>query len=212
MAATGPVLPLELADASDSDLQLAVEMVPWGPHRFQIDRSSRQWFERTNFGGIGDGNLALRRSAFDQIKGLDERLGRGAPIGSSEEHYAFFRLVDHGFKIAYCPNAVVFHPVPPMKRESMCKGIADTVAFAAFLVWNHPAQSWRVAKFLVEGICHTKRWWRGTKRYEVFSLSTRDKIASAVTGLFIFFRFCNRHPIGEGSRNRHVCECHHPHP
>src|SRR5205085_5909260 len=90
MVATGPILPLELADGSDVDLQLAVELAPWGPHRFQIDQSSHQWFERANFGGVGDGNFALRRSAVDRTRGFDERLGRNATIDISEEHYAFF--------------------------------------------------------------------------------------------------------------------------
>src|SRR5437588_394128 len=78
MAVTGPVLALEFANGSDIDLLLAVEIGSLGQHAFQVDKSSRQWFERTNFGGIGDGNFALRRAAFDKIRGFDERLGRGA--------------------------------------------------------------------------------------------------------------------------------------
>lgn len=188
MAATGPVLALELADGSNVDLQLAVGLVPWGPHRFQIDQSSRQWFERTNFGGIGDGNVALRRSAFERIGGFDERLGRGAPIDISEEHYAYFRLVEYGFKIAYTPQAVVFHPSSPMNRDVLNKRNADTVSFAAFLVWNHPLHSWQVVKYLVEGAFRARRWWRASSKYEVASMSIREKIGSVLSGFSIFFR------------------------
>jgi GT2 family glycosyltransferase len=133
MATTGPVLSLELADARAADLQLAVALGPWGPHRFQIGKTSRQWFERTIFGGISDGNIAMRHSAFEKIKGFDERLGRGATIDISEEHHAFFKLVERNFKIAYAPQAIIFHPSSPLSRDVFRKRMADTVAYAAFL-------------------------------------------------------------------------------
>jgi GT2 family glycosyltransferase len=110
MATTGPVLSLELADARAADLQLAVALGPWGPHRFQIGKTSRQWFERTIFGGISDGNIAMRHSAFEKIK-----------------------LVERNFKIAYAPQAIIFHPSSPLSRDVFRKRMADTVAYAAFL-------------------------------------------------------------------------------
>jgi O-antigen biosynthesis protein len=199
MAVTGPILPLELADANGADLQLAVKLEPWGPDPFQIDQCSRQWFERTHFGGVGDGNFALRREAFDQIQGFDERLGRGAIIDSGEEHYAYFRLVERGFKIAYAPQAVVFHPSSPTSRDVLRKQTADTVAFAAFVGWNHPLQSWRIVKFLVEGTFGLRRWWRGSPRYKVNSLSNREKFGSGMNGLSIFFRSVRQNRRGEVS-------------
>lgn len=196
MAASGPTLTLDLADASDVDLQLAVELGPWGPHRFQIDQSSRQWFERTNFGGIGDGNFALRRSAFDKIRGFDERLGRGAAIDAGEEHYAFFRVVERGFKIAYASQAIMFHESQslPITRDRLRKDVVDTVAFAAFLAWNHPSNLWRIAKFLFEGIFRARRWWRTSPKYAVITLSIKEKFGSAMNGLSIFFRSVQRTP------------------
>lgn len=150
VAVTGPMLALEFADSIDAGLWSQVDWAPWGPLRFHIDRSSPQWFERANFGGIGDGNFALRRTGFDQIRGFDERLGRGAVIDSSEEHYAYFRLVECGFKIAYSPQAIVFHPNSLMTHESRRKETAGTVAYAAFVAFNHPSKSLRIIKFLVE--------------------------------------------------------------
>jgi len=188
MAVTGPMLPLELVKASSSDLRLALELAPRGPYSFDIDRCSRQWFERTNFGGVGDGNYAIRRSALDQIGGFDERLGRGGLIDGSEEHYAFFRLVEHGFKIVYCPQAIVFHPFSPPDRDALRKQIVDTVAFAAFLMWNHPAQSWRVLKFLAGGVFRIRRWWRTTTRSHLVSLSASNKVMAALEGLSIFMQ------------------------
>jgi glycosyltransferase involved in cell wall biosynthesis len=188
MAATGPILGLELYEGSDVDLRLATELDSWGPNRFQIDRLSRQWFERTNFGGIGDGNFAIRRPAFESIIGFDERLGRAATIDTSEEHYAYFRLVENGFKVAYSPQAVVFHPNPPLTSDILKKRITDAAAFASFLASQHPFYSLRVAKFLIGGLFHTKRWWHPSPRFEVVSLSTGQQIRSAIGGLLTFLR------------------------
>jgi GT2 family glycosyltransferase len=188
MAATGPVLSLGLSDGSDVDLQLAVELAPLGSNRFEIDKSSRQWFERTNFGGIGDGNFALRRIAFDKIGGFDERLGRGATIDTSEDHYAYFKLVENGSKIVYSPSAVVFHPILPASRDLLKKRTADTVAFAAFLAWCHPAYAWRVTKFLLEGTFGVRRWWHASSKFEVTSISAAEKFFSGMNGLSIFWR------------------------
>lgn len=194
MAATGPVLPLEFTDASDVELQLVVEVKPWGLRHFQIDQSSRQWFERTNFGGVGDGNFALRRSAFDQMRGFDERIGRGATIDSGEEHYAFFRVVELGFKIAYTPHAIVFHRSPTMGCDALRKQVADMVAYSAFLAWNHPFKSWRIAKFFVEAVFSTRRWWRSYAEAEVISMSFREKLVNGMNGFAIFFRSVRQTP------------------
>lgn len=188
MAVTGPVLALELAGSSDIELRSAMERAPWGPRRFCIDRASPQWFERTNFGGIGDGNFAVRRTAFDRLGGLEEQLGRGTIINSCEEHYAYFRLVELGFKIAYAPQAIVFHPKSSMSRDALRKQMVEGVAYATFLAWRHPSQSWRVGKFLAEGSLRSARWWRTPSDYQVVSLPTRDKIASGLCGLSTFLR------------------------
>jgi GT2 family glycosyltransferase len=194
MAVTGPVLALELASSPDVKLRLAIERAPWGPHRFYIDRSSPQWFERTNFGGVGDGNFAVRRTAFDRLGGLDEQLGRGTVINSCEEHYVYFRLVELGFKIAYAPQAIVFHPNSSRDRGALRNQMAEGTAYAAFVAWHHPSQSWRVGKFLAEGTFRSGRRWRTPSECHVISLSTRDKIASGLCGLSIFFRSLRQKP------------------
>lgn len=188
MAATGPMLPLPLTNACDKELKLALERNPWGSHHFQIDRFHRHWFERTNFGGIGDGNFAVRRAAFNKVSGFDERLGRGATIDGGEDHYAFFNLVDAGFKVAYTPQAIVFHPNSPITRDVLRKQVTDTIAFAAFLAWNHPSKTWRIVKFLISGIFRLKRWKNAVFRSEVISLSLGESLACAMSGLFTFYR------------------------
>jgi glycosyltransferase involved in cell wall biosynthesis len=76
-----------------------------GPERRAIDRQTPDWFELTNFGGLGSGAmLAIRRAAFDAWPGFDERLGRGAPLDAGEEMHAYFSLVERGYRAVYTPG------------------------------------------------------------------------------------------------------------
>jgi O-antigen biosynthesis protein len=163
-AVCGPVLPLELLNSNEAELQNFLESTPWGRSRggrsFSMDKSSAQWFERANFGGIGDGNFALRRSAFLRIGGFDERLGRGSPINGGEEHYAYFRIIRLGGTVAYEPRAIAFHPVSPNSKEIARNRIIASAGYAFFLMCNHPLSGFRVLRFGIEGLFRKKRWWR----------------------------------------------------
>jgi glycosyltransferase involved in cell wall biosynthesis len=188
VAVAGPVLPLVLRDANESELNLVLETMPWGSRRFQIDRSSPQWFERANFGGIGDGNLAIRRSAFNQFPGFDECIGRGATISSGEEHYAYYMLLKIGFKIAYAPSAVVFHPPSPQSHENRRKRIGEAVAYAGFLIYRNPSQMARVIKYCIEGLFGTTRNWRNPASHEIISRSRYNLLMGALDGLNMLLR------------------------
>lgn len=163
-AATGPMLPLTMADASRAELNVALQTLSWGPSRFHVDRRSSGWFERSNFGYLGDGNMAFRRSVFQQFRGFDERLGRGVTITGGEDHYAYFALIEMGYRIAYTPQAIVFHGVAPATREHNRHVISEATAYAAFLVWRHPRYSLRVVKFFIEGFLRKKHSWRAPPR------------------------------------------------
>ncbi len=192
IAATGPVLPLTMAEASPNELQLTLETSSWGPDRFQVDRHSPEWFERANFGDVGDGNMALRREAFDRFSGFDEQLGRGVTITSGEEHYAYFTLIETGHRIAYAPQAIVFHPVSPATPEYSQHLIAQATAYAAFLMWRHPRYALRVTKFFAEGLLRKKRSWRklgGPQQTSLAaSLSLREVTGAFARGVFTWWR------------------------
>ena len=187
-AVTGPVLPLERRASTSAELQMSLERVPWGPLRFQIDRTSPQWFERANFGGIGDGNFALRRDVFERLRGFDERLGRGVAISSGEEHYAFFTLLCTGSTVAYAPQAIVFHPSPPATSEYRRKLIAEAIAYAAFLISRHPAQVWRVLSYFAEGLLHAKRTWRTPSTSDSGLVSPYQAFLGGLGGLSAFLQ------------------------
>jgi GT2 family glycosyltransferase len=54
-------------------------------------------------------NMALPRSAFDEVGLFDERLGVGARFPSSEDNDLGFRLLEAGYRIVTVPEAVVYH-------------------------------------------------------------------------------------------------------
>jgi glycosyltransferase involved in cell wall biosynthesis len=176
MAVCGPVVPLNLFGSNDAELANFLESAPWGRPRggnpFCIRKSSGQWFERANFGGIGDGNFAMRRSAFLKIDCFEEKLGRGSIIDAGEEHYAYFKIIELGGTITYAPQAIVFHPITPNSKELAQKRAASGAAYAFFLMYNHPSKSPRVVKYYIEGLFEKKRWWRSSSKSET-NIETR---------------------------------------
>jgi glycosyltransferase involved in cell wall biosynthesis len=160
IAVTGPVMPEPLAQAPPATLVHELQRQPWGAAPFHVTRGCADWFERAHFGGLGDGNMAFRRAAFEEWPGFEERIGRGAPINGGEEHYAFFELIERGHRIAYAPEAIVFHPRKEESAEVKLRSIAETAAYSCFVAANHPRYAARVLRFLLQGMAGVRRPWR----------------------------------------------------
>jgi cellulose synthase/poly-beta-1,6-N-acetylglucosamine synthase-like glycosyltransferase len=113
MAVTGPAKALKVETEAERLCALEAALNTNGCRSRTVDRQTPNWLEMANFGGLGHGgNMAFRRHAFDIWGGFDERLGRGALLHGGEEHYAFFRLLESGYRVVYNPRAVVVHPFP----------------------------------------------------------------------------------------------------
>jgi GT2 family glycosyltransferase len=54
-------------------------------------------------------NMALRRQAFDEVGGFDERFGAGAPFSNAEDNDLGFRLLEAGYEIVFVPDAILYH-------------------------------------------------------------------------------------------------------
>ncbi|MBI3675229.1 MAG: glycosyltransferase family 2 protein [Proteobacteria bacterium] len=157
---TGPVIALDYTNASAEKLHDVLLNKPWGAQGFKVSQGSPSWFERANFGGVGDGNFALRRSVFDWWVGFDETIGRGMPIDIGEEHYAFFQMIEKGYTIAYAPEAIVFHPNHLNDHTQALHNLAQDFAYAGLLGIRHPRYIPRICRFLVEGFVGKHRDWR----------------------------------------------------
>ena len=135
-----------------------------GSHRLVLDGGAADWFERANFGGVGQGaNLAVRRSVFEDWAGFDTRLGAGTKIGSMEEHHAFFSLIALGFRIVYTPGAAVWHPYPATETELRARHLrqmAGTTSHLALLLAEEPRYRRRAARYALEALAGTARPWR----------------------------------------------------
>jgi glycosyltransferase involved in cell wall biosynthesis len=155
--ATGRTLPLEAGEAGASDV------TDLGPFVIRLDRRHPLWFEMASFGGVGNGNnMAFRRRVFDEWRGFDERLGRGALISSCEEHRAFAQLIERGYAVVYTPEARVRHPTPTTSEERQkhyVQSRIDLTAYAAFLFVVTP-QRWRAATYVAQAVMGARRNWR----------------------------------------------------
>jgi GT2 family glycosyltransferase len=157
---TGPFLPLEAKSESASQLAERLSSMPLGLRGFSVDRSQPDWFERAHFGGLGDGNFAIRRSVLDQWSGFDERLGRGVPLDHGEDHFAFFELIERDNKFVYAPMAIVFHPETQWTPQSRAAFQAQVVAYILFVSLMRPRHAMRMALYIAGGIFGVRRRWR----------------------------------------------------
>jgi GT2 family glycosyltransferase len=54
-------------------------------------------------------NMAIYRSALDDVGGFDERLGPGTRLPAAEDNDLGFRLLEAGYRILYVPDATLEH-------------------------------------------------------------------------------------------------------
>ena len=163
MAVVGRTVPLSLETEEE---RLCASMNGYGISRpwLVVDRQTPCWFEMANFGGIGDGgNMAFRRSAFDVWPGFDERLGRGAPMLTGEEHNAFFSLLERGYRVVYTPDAIARHPYPRTLEELRTrhiKTLSGTAGYFTMLFIEQPRYRRTTLRYMLEALKGTPRPWR----------------------------------------------------
>ncbi|HEV2786133.1 MAG TPA: glycosyltransferase, partial [Solirubrobacteraceae bacterium] len=54
-------------------------------------------------------NMALCRTAFQDVGTFDERFGAGAVFSNAEDNDLGYRLLEAGYEIAFVPDAIVYH-------------------------------------------------------------------------------------------------------
>jgi O-antigen biosynthesis protein len=135
-----------------------------GTTRRVFSRSDPHWVELACFGGVGRGtNMAFRRELFEAGMRFEPRTGRGTPIGGYEEHFAFYQVLQRGWKIFYNPDAVVIHEsayIPPARRTIQW---AHAGAFATLLIIETRGR-WPVLKYLFEAVTGRPRPWFDQRR------------------------------------------------
>ena len=85
----------------------------------KLDHGEARWLtERAT--PIFGGNFAFRRSVFDRIGNFDSRLGRqGTANIGGEDTEIFQRLLEHGRRVRWVPEAIIHHRIqtPKLRRS-----------------------------------------------------------------------------------------------
>jgi GT2 family glycosyltransferase len=80
----------------------------WAPSTI-VDEEARSYAGRLDADVLFAGNMALYRSAFDEVGRFDERLGAGTTLPSAEDNDFCYRLLRQGFVIEYRPEMLAVH-------------------------------------------------------------------------------------------------------
>lgn len=78
-------------------------------------------------------NVFVRRAALERVGGFDERY----TMAWREDSDLHFRLLEAGFKVVQAPEAVVLHPLRPM-RFAASLGMQKKIFFDTLLYKRHP--------------------------------------------------------------------------
>lgn len=133
---TGRVLPTEAATPGGFALSTKISMAP-----------------AVYQGRIGEDvlypmNMAMYRSAIDEVGGFDTRLGPGTPFPAAEDNDLGFRLLEAGYRISYVPGAVLYHLA--WRSENDCLALRWSYArgqgayYAKFLSLRDRYMMWRM--------------------------------------------------------------------
>jgi cellulose synthase/poly-beta-1,6-N-acetylglucosamine synthase-like glycosyltransferase len=188
-AVTGRILGIATPDTERHSPRASEQRVIFGGvTRQTFDRTTVDWFERANFGGVGQGaNLAIRRSVFAWWAGFDERLGKGAAMAGAEEHHAFFCLIDRGYRVVYTPAATVHHASPATDAEARrlrLRQLQTTSAHFALLLTEEKRYRWRAAKYGLQAIAGRPATWRTEARAPLPGLAiARARVAGIASYL-----------------------------
>ena len=77
----------------------------------------REYEGRIDKDVLAGGNMALFRSAIDDVGLFDERLGAGGRYPSADDNDLGLRLLDAGYRIVFVPEAVLYHRAWRPSRE-----------------------------------------------------------------------------------------------
>ncbi len=102
------------------------------------------------FRGLGIGAcLALKRSAWQAVRGFDEKLGPGAPLGSMEDRDMGIRLLLAGYAVYYTPRVVVTHYGFRKNRELRGLAFRDWFGFGTSYAKYLKCGQWTISRYMI---------------------------------------------------------------
>jgi len=102
------------------------------------------------FRGLGIGAcFALKRSAWQVMRGFDEKLGPGAPLGSLEDRDMGIRLLLAGYFVYYTPRVAVTHYGFRRNRELRGLSFRDWFGFGAGYAKYLKCGHWSITPYML---------------------------------------------------------------
>jgi glycosyltransferase involved in cell wall biosynthesis len=164
-----------------------------------VDNQDARWFEMVTSGGMTRGsNMALRKSLCSVWRGFDARLGRGAPLPIAEESHAVASLLVLGFRTAYVPAAVIYHPVKPRNARQVAE---YAFAYWLFLLGEFPGRRLDLIRFLARRLRGKRISWPRDPHDpgQIASSGWGLRIKAALAGSFLYLRLRNGPPLSANS-------------
>ncbi len=190
-ATTGRVVSLDTSSTPPGGYE-AAGVEDLGTKAFRVELVRDDWFERTNFGGVGvGGNIALRRELFRNGWGFREDLGLGRRI-LGEEHYAFFELVRAGHAIAYVPDAVIRHEAPrdlEAVELRMRRTLRGSSAYMVMLLVEERGYRLRTLRYALGALRGRRRAWRNIGQTTPFA-NARERRLAGLAGPTLYVSNC----------------------
>ena len=188
MAVCGKVVPSSL----HTDAERLYEAVHVRrDQRLEVSQQTFRWVELTSCGGVGDGNMAFRRSAFLGWPGFDERLGMGTLLEGNEEHKALFEMVAKGHRVIYTPEAVIRHPHPASLenlRARYYKELSASRGYLMMLLVEYPQYRRDLVSYLLRGRSDAGREWLAGRESSDTILPLGQRLRATFSGLSRYLR------------------------
>lgn len=122
----GMVLGQVIADVDD----LSQAKLPFN----RVGHEARRWVGPQDPNDMGVGAcMSFRRTAWESVGGMDERLGTGARLRSAEDDDIFYRVLRAGWVGRYEPEALVLHRDWRTRGQVAKKAWASGVGTGAFV-------------------------------------------------------------------------------
>ena len=141
----------------------------------------------------GGGNMAIRRTVFDEVGYFHELLGAGA-AGGSDDSEMLFRILAKGKNVQYNPRAVAYHKHRKNISELNKQIFSYMRGFTAALLWQNRQRpdagyKWNIFVMLVR---YAIMCVKGFPGYKARSQTVWVEIKGVIAGIAYFYNKENR--------------------
>lgn len=141
----------------------------------------------------GGGNMAIRRSVFDEVGYFHELLGAGA-AGGSDDSEMLFRILAQGKTVKYNPRAVAYHTHRESISELNKQIFGYMRGFTVALLWQNRQRpdAGYMRNLLIMLVRYVAMCVKGFPRYQARSRTVWIELKGVLAGISFFYKKENR--------------------